>query len=162
MACRSLEPLGLSSLPFFLADFFDGVKMDEGAFFVADDNVERPIAVPIAGGDLSADTGVVVYLVRDLLDGLAFARELKPVKDGGSIGLGIALGAVSPEAFAGDDVEQHHWFTIGHPVVILIWDEIKIRQGHHPRAAEAHLNTAHILELVVKYDSLVVPAFLSG
>ena len=61
-----LQLFRLGGLPFFLADLFDCVQMNEGAFFVADHDVERAIAVHIACGDLGADAGIVINLMRDI------------------------------------------------------------------------------------------------
>ena len=100
-----LQLFRLGGLPFFLADLFDRVQMNEGAFFVADHDVERAIAVHIACGDLGADAGIVINLMRDILDSLSLARELEPVQHGWGVGFLILLWAMRPEAFASDYVE---------------------------------------------------------
>ena len=100
-----LQFFRLGGLPFFLADPLDRVQMNEGAFFVADHDVERAIAVDIACGDLGADAGIVIDLMRDVLDSLSLARELEPVEHGWGVGFLILLWAMRPEAFASDYVE---------------------------------------------------------
>ena len=74
----------------------------------------------------------------------------KPIGDGVRIGMRAKA------------VEQHHRFTIRHAVVILVRDKIKIRNRHHPHPAEPHLNAAHVLELIIKNNPLVVPPIAIG
>ena len=43
-----MNPLGLCGLPFFFTDLLDRVQMNEGAFFVADHDIKKPVPIYIA------------------------------------------------------------------------------------------------------------------
>ena len=100
--------------------------------------------------------------------GRAGLAEQRPVGD--------AVGAVEPAVRAprktiGDVVrvcvgakaiQEHDGFPVWDAVVVLVGYQVKVGDGHHPRPAEAHLDAAYVLELVVKDDSLVVRAVSVG
>ena len=69
-----------------------------------------------------------------------------------------AIGDIVPGIISSKAIKQHHWFAIGHPIVILIWDEIKVGQRHHPHTAKAHFDTAYVFKLIIENDALVVGA----
>src|SRR6478736_6694952 len=77
---------------------------DEGAGFVADDHVWFAVAVDVAGHHLGADAAIVVDEVRGPGGLAAFALELEPPEDVRRVRLGVAMRAVRPVAFAGDDI----------------------------------------------------------
>ena len=47
-------------------------------------------------------------------------------------------------------VQQNLWLSIRHVVAITVRNEIKVGRRHDPRATESHLDSGHIIELIVE------------
>ena len=69
---------------------------------------------------------------------------------------GESIGDVVGVGVCAKPIQQHLRFSVRHAVVILVRDEIKVGDRHHPSAPEPHLDAAHVLEFVVKHDSFIV------
>ena len=74
----------------------------------------------------------------------------KPVGDGMRIGMRTKT------------VEQQDRLPIWHTVVILIRNEIKIRNRHHPHPAEPNFYATHILKFIVKNNPLIMGTIAVG
>ena len=105
-SCSGIGDFGLGLFPLFMRDFGDLMFEEEDAFLIADNNVGIFFVRDVSSDNLGADTGVAVDEVRDEVSlALGRANEFEPIENGGIIGFGIsAVRAVSPKAFAGDDV----------------------------------------------------------
>ena len=103
------------------AGLFPGV--DEDSLFVAHDDVGFLVAVDVGGHDLCAYAAVCINEVRDVTGFAAFAFEFEPVNHERRIRLGVAARAVSPAAFAGDDVEE----TVA--IHVCEVDGVRLREG---------------------------------
>ena len=59
-------------------------------------------------------------------------------------------------------IEKNHWLPIRHSVTILIGNEIKVGQRHHPHSSKTHFDTAYIFQLIVENDALVMRSIAIG
>src|SRR5262245_1873611 len=98
---------------------------DEGTLLIANDDVGILLVQNLSRDDLCADAGIVVDEMRNEVS-LAFGGtdKLEPIENGGTIGIGIAVRAVGPEAFAGDDIFE----TVA--VHINQVDGMQLTKGH--------------------------------
>ena len=106
-------------------------QVDEDALLVGNDNVRAAVVVEVGGAHLGANAAVVINQVRD--EGgaaLAVPAQLKPEEHGGGVGLLVAGRAVSPVAFAGNQVFQ--------PVAV------HVHQLQRVHLAYAEIGRAHV------------------
>ncbi len=76
-----------------------GLRENECAIFVADDNVGFAVGVNVGREDLRADAGVIVNKMRNEFGGVVLsAFQLKPIEQRGTVRIGIPFVAMGPSS----------------------------------------------------------------